>query len=221
MFVFERRCLKVWVMNKVSRILCLVLALLAPIFASETTAPQVRLLSERHRTEWNWVEYRITLTNTSKTAIRNPEVLYYAENSNIQYCENNPNNAWCASVLNGMKVADSSLQVAVDWSSLFNPVETNVESYGKITVIKLGFKGTFYPGKTMNVNFRIFRKDWAKWDCSRDISFQKTTEKSEPNYSMVVYDGDHNLLWGYNPFNGKSVADAFLWNDRSGITPVS
>lgn len=208
-------------MNKVSRILCLVLALLAPIFASETTAPQVRLLSERHRTEWNWVEYRITLTNTSKTAIRNPEVLYYAENSNIQYCENNPNNAWCASVLNGMKVADSSLQVAVDWSSLFNPVETNVESYGKITVIKLGFKGTFYPGKTMNVNFRIFRKDWAKWDCSRDISFQKTTEKSEPNYSMVVYDGDHNLLWGYNPFNGKSVADAFLWNDRSGITPVS
>ena len=35
----------------------------------------VQLLSERHRTEWNWVEYRITLVNTSELPILNPEML--------------------------------------------------------------------------------------------------------------------------------------------------
>ena len=47
--------------------------------------------SERHRTEWNWVEYRVTLTNISAKAISNPVIRYFAENTNIQYCEKKSN----------------------------------------------------------------------------------------------------------------------------------
>lgn len=37
-------------------------------------SPSVLLLSERHRTEWNWVEYRIALKNTSSEIIFNRPV---------------------------------------------------------------------------------------------------------------------------------------------------
>lgn len=40
------------------------------LFAS---VPSVQLLSERFRTEWNWVEYRVTLMNTSPEIVFNPE----------------------------------------------------------------------------------------------------------------------------------------------------
>ena len=43
--------------------------------------------SERHRTEWNGVEYRITLKNIATKTIKNPVIRYFAENTNIQYCE--------------------------------------------------------------------------------------------------------------------------------------
>ena len=38
----------------------------------------VQLLCERHRTEWNWMEYRISLKNISSVPILNPEIHYYA-----------------------------------------------------------------------------------------------------------------------------------------------
>ncbi len=46
------------------------------LFAS---VPSVQLLSERFRTEWNWVEYRVTLINTSSEIVFNPEIGYYAK----------------------------------------------------------------------------------------------------------------------------------------------
>lgn len=208
-------------MNRFAYIAVLFFVIIAPLFAADGTTSQVRLLSERHRTEWNWVEYRIALTNTSNTPIHNPEIQYYAENTNIQYCESKPNDSWCALNENGAFAKDSMLEVTVDWSSLFNPVEKSIKSYGKLTVVKLGFKGVFNPGKTMNVNFRIYKKDWSKWDCSRDISYQKNSEKSEMVYNMAVYDGNRNLLWGYNPLNGMSNVGTFLWHDRNGMTFIN
>ena len=46
------------------------------LFAS---VPSVQLLSERFRTEWNWVEYKVTLINTSPEIVFNPEICYYAK----------------------------------------------------------------------------------------------------------------------------------------------
>ena len=43
------------------------------------TIPSVQLMSERYRTEWNWIEYRLTLKNTSSDIIFNPEIRYYAK----------------------------------------------------------------------------------------------------------------------------------------------
>ena len=65
----------------------LLLACVSVISFADEVLP-IQLYSERHRTEWNWVEYRISLTNRSGTPILNPEIRYFAENSFIQYCEN-------------------------------------------------------------------------------------------------------------------------------------
>ena len=46
----------------------------------------VRLLSERHRTEKNWVEYRLLMKNLSNSSLVNPSIRYFAENPRIQYC---------------------------------------------------------------------------------------------------------------------------------------
>ena len=46
------------------------------LFAS---VPSVQLLSERFRTEWNWVEYRVALINTSSEIVFSPEIRYYAK----------------------------------------------------------------------------------------------------------------------------------------------
>ena len=45
--------------------------------------PMVQLLCERNRTETNWIDYRITLKNTSPQPIHNPKIHYYAANTDI------------------------------------------------------------------------------------------------------------------------------------------
>ena len=47
------------------------------VWANQT----VQLLSKRHRTEKNWVEYRISLKNTSENPIVNPDIHYYASDT--------------------------------------------------------------------------------------------------------------------------------------------
>ena len=75
------------------RLLFILLILLAD-FLWASTLP-VRLLSERHRTEWNWVEYRLSLTNFSSSSLVNPTIRYFAENPRIQYCVVHPNDTGC------------------------------------------------------------------------------------------------------------------------------
>lgn len=188
----------------------------SPLFADANSQQSVNLLVERHRTEWNWVEYRLTMTNTSSLPIQNPEIHYFAENTYIQHCENKANDPFCSSVRDGLVPNDTMLNAMVDWSSLLSKVDVDIVSAGETTILKLKFHGLFYPGKTMNVNFRIFRHDWDRWDCSRDWSYQKSSGVLEPNYFMAVYDKNHNLLWGSSPFEVNSVTDKFLWSDRAG-----
>lgn len=84
--------------------------------------------SERHRTEWNWVEYRITLKNIATKTIKNPVIRYFAENTNIQYCEKkNANNVGCNDMKIGDYGLDSMLAVTVDYTSY--PFQTNSKTF--------------------------------------------------------------------------------------------
>ena len=170
--------------------------------------------SERHRTEWNWVEYRVTLTNVSTKTISNPVIQYFAENTNIQYCEKNANKPGCSGMKTGSYGLDSMLTVAVDYTSY--PFQTNsqVISAGKYTVVTLKTKGSLRAGKTVTMHFRLYRKDWTAWDCSRDYSYQKNAAVKEKNNFMAVYDENRNILWGYNPLDGANGTGNVVWSSR-------
>ena len=183
--------------------------------------PSVRFLSERHRTEWNWIEYRISVTNTTSAPIQNPEVRYFAENTWIQYCDNPQHAAQCASIGNPSETTDSLLKVDVDYASRLNPVHKTVSSAGKVTAVKLRFTGALNPGKTLKVNFRLHKNDWSTWSAANDWSYQKSSGVSEPNYFFAVYDSDGNILWGDDPLTGKTNSDVEVWHDRSGNSVVA
>ncbi len=183
--------------------------------------PSVRLLCERHRTEWNWVEYRISVANTSSTPIQNPEVRYFAENTWIQYCNNPQHAAQCASIGNPAEATDSLFKVDVDYASRLNPVHKTVSSVGKVTAVKLKFTGALNPGKTLKVNFRLHKNDWSTWSAANDWSYQKSSGVSEPNYFFAVYDSDGNILWGDDPLTGKTNSDVEVWHDRGGNSVVA
>jgi subtilisin family serine protease len=183
--------------------------------------PSVRLLSERHRTEWNWIEYRISVTNTTSAPIQNPEVRYFAENTWIQYCDNPQHAAQCASIGNPAEATDSLLKVDVDYASRLTPVHKTVSSAGKVTAVNLKFTGALNPGKTLKVNFRIHKKDWSTWSAANDWSYQKSSGVSEPNYFFAVYDSDGNILWGDDPLTGKTNSDVEVWHDRGGNSVVA
>ena len=78
----------------------------------------VRLLSERHRTEWNWVEYCLSLTNLSNSPLVNPTIRYFAENPRIQYCRANPNDTKCEGFQFNVFDVDSTLKAVVDYHSV-------------------------------------------------------------------------------------------------------
>ena len=183
--------------------------------------PSVRLLSERHRTEWNWIEYRISVSNTTSAPIQNPEVRYFAENTWIQYCNNPQHAAQCASIGNPAEATDSLLKVDVDYASRLNPVHKTVSLAGKVTAVKLKFTGALNPGKTLKVNFRIHKNDWSTWSAANDWSYQKNSGVSEPNYFFAVYDSDGNILWGDDPLTGKTNSDVEVWHDRGGNSVVA
>ena len=121
----------------------------------------VRLVSERHRTEWNWVEYRISLVNKSNIPILNPEIRYFAENSWLQFCERNKINSRCKESNGGLYLKDSLLTLSVDYVTWPFSVSPSIFSDGKWSTIKLKMKGMFYPGSNVDIYFRIYRNDWG------------------------------------------------------------
>ena len=180
----------------------------------------VNFLSERYRTEWNWVEYRVALTNVSAKTISNPVIQYFAENTNIQYCEKNMNKPDCSGMKIGNYGLDTMLRVSVDFVSKSYQVDTAIISVGKYTVVKLEVKGMLQPGKSVKLHFRLHRDDWKAWDCSRDYSYQKNAAVKEKNSFMVVYDGNHNILWGYNPLDGSNRTGNVVWSSRNKLQVI-
>ena len=195
------------------KIIAFVVFLPSMMMASDSLS--VVLKSERPRTEWNWVEYRVTLTNISTKSIPNPVVRYFAENTNIQYCENNANDPGCSGMRMGNYGLDSMLRVTIDDVSSSFKVDPLIKSAGKYTVVNLKMKGLLRPGKSVKLYFRLHREDWKDWDCSKDYSYQKNATVKEKHYFMAVYDGNYNILWGYNPLDGSNGTGNVVWNSRN------
>lgn len=181
----------------------------------------VQLLSERHRTEWNWVEYRLKLKNISNKPLKNPVIRYFAENPRIQYCRANPNDAGCSGTLYGNYQVDSTLRAVVDYFSVVNSVKPKYYYDSKHTVITLRFQGTIPAGASSKVHLRIMKKNYPAWDCTRDYSFQKNALIQEEHYKMAVYDADGNILWGNDPVSLKHDTAHVYWHDRSSISVIS
>lgn len=155
------------------------------------STPSVLLKTERHRTEWHFVNYRFLLVNTSSFPILNAEIRYYA--------------------------VAAPLAAAVDYSSGINPVFSSASQVGDYAVVKFTVQGILFPGDSVEIHCRIYKLGWTAWDSSNDWSYQKNPEVSEPNYYMTVYDGSRNILWGFDPLNGnRNASDVVLWIDRGG-----
>jgi subtilisin family serine protease len=180
----------------------------------------VRLLSERHRTEKNWVEYRLSLTNLSNSSLVNPTIRYFAENPRIQYCKANPNDAKCEGSQYNVFDVDSTLKAIVDYHSVVHSVDTSFYYGSDYTVISLKFKGTIPAQATSVVHLRIMKKKYPDWDCSNDYSYQANAA-TQKNYKMAVYDGNGNILWGNDPVAIKHDTVNAYWYDRAGMTVVS
>ena len=180
----------------------------------------VRLLSERHRTEWNWVEYRLSLRNLSNSPLVNPTIRYFAENPRIQYCKAHPNNSSCEGMAFDVYDVDSTLRAVVDYHSLVHSVIPSFYYDSKYTAISLKFHGTIPAQATSVVHFRIMKENYPAWDCSHDYSYQANAATHE-NYKMAVYDGDGNILWGNDPVAVNRDTVNVYWYDRAGMTVVS
>ena len=201
-------------LSKLINFLCFVSVFVPCVWAEGSSA--VRLLSERHRTEWNWVEYRISLENTSQSPIKNPEIRYFAENLYIDYCKSHSQDAKCSNAEFGNFPVDSSLVVEVDYVKSPYHVEKSVQPGEKYSVISLKVKGTINPTKKVKINFRIHRKQWNTWNSSNDYSYQKTSAVQEPHYFMTVLDDSGNALWGDDPVLFKHDTSNVYWSDRDG-----
>ncbi len=177
--------------------LCLLLLFAIQLLAKEQVPLTIQLLSERHRTEWNWVEYRLKITNTSTTSIINPDVYYFAENTE-----------------------DSSLVLDVDYVTYF--YSTKVESFitGTYNIFQIKLTGVLQPSQSLDIHFRIHKNNWSAWDCSKDFSYQQKSATQEPHYWVAVYDASKELLWGVDPVSGKRKSDVVLWYDRGGKSVI-
>lgn len=163
--------------------------LISMVFAVVASASlPVQLLSERHRSEWNWTEYRISLRNTSELPILGPEILYFA--------------------------ANPLTRVHADFVSVPFSVTDTVISADQSAVIRFKVHGLLFPGTQVDVHFRLYKDGWDTLNLTDDWSYQKNPEVVEPQYFMAVYDGAGNILWGFDPLKGNYNAETVLWIDR-------
>jgi len=203
---------------KLCRILFILLFLLSCSLWASTFS--VRLLSERHRTEWNWVEYRLSLTNLSNSPLVNPTIRYFAENPRIQYCKVNPNETACSGMQYGSYGIDSTLRAVVDYHSVVHSVIPSFYYGSEYAAISLKFHGTIPAQATSVVHLRIMKENYPAWDCSHDYSYQ-TNAATQENYKMAVYDDDGNLLWGSDPIALNHDSTNVYWHDRSSTEVIS
>jgi len=119
---------------------------------SFATTSSVRLLSDRHRTEWNWVEYRLALKNVSNTPLANPTIRYFAENPRIQYCKAHPNEASCAGMQFNSFEVDTTLRTVIDDFTIVDSVKPQFYYNSKYTVISLKFFGTMEATRMQQIH---------------------------------------------------------------------
>ena len=204
---------------KLYRILFILLVLFANILWA--SAFPVQLLSERHRTEWNWVNYRLMLKNLSNSPLVNPTIRYFAENPRIQYCKANPNDNGCSGMQYGIFDVDSSLRAYVDTYTYATSVTPLLSYDSEYTTISFKILGNIPAYATAEIHFRLIKNNGAAWDCSHDYSHQKNAAVQEKNYKMAVYDGDGNLLWGSDPIALSHDSTNVYWHDRSSTEVIS
>lgn len=180
----------------------------------------VRLLSERHRTEWNWVEYRLSLKNLTDSTLKNPVIRYFAENPKIQYCRANPNDASCSGMPYGNYQVDSTLRAEIDYWSKVDSVRPKYYYDSEHSMISFHFYGNIPAHSKSVVHFRIMRRNYPAWNCTYDYSFQSHANVQEEHYKMAVYDGDGNILWGNDPVAVKRDTVNVYWNDRSSVSVI-
>ncbi len=181
----------------------------------------VRLLSERHRTEWNWVEYRLSLKNLTDSTLKNPVIRYFAENPKIQYCRANPNDASCSGMLYGNYQVDSTLRAEIDYWSKVDSVRPKYYYDSEHSMISFHFYGNIPAHSKSVVHFRIMRRNYPAWNCTYDYSFQSHANVQEEHYKMAVYDGNGNILWGNDPVAVVRDTLNVYWYDRAGMMVVS
>ena len=180
----------------------------------------VQLLSERHRTEWNWVEYRLKLKNISNKPLKNPVIRYFAENPRIQYCRANPNDAGCSGMPYGNYQVDSTLRAEIDYWSKVDSVRPKYYYDAEHSMISLQFYGDIPAYSKSVVHFRIMRRNYPAWNCTYDYSFQTHANVQEEHYKMAVYDGNGNILWGNDPVALKQDSVHVYWHDRSSVSVI-
>lgn len=184
------------------------------------SVPPVQLLSERNQTAWNFVDYRLLLTNLSNSTLENPTIRYFAENPRIQYCKSNPNEPSCAGWQYGDFDIDSSLRAYVDTYTYAVFVFPQLSYDSRYSIVSFKVFGSVPANATMAIAFRLIKNDGSTWDCSYDFSFQPNAAVQEENYKMAVYDEDGNLLWGYDPVAVKRDSANIYWHDRAGTAVI-
>ena len=162
--------------------------------AGETIPVSLSVYKEKE--EWNFVNTRLFLKNESDMPIQNPVVTYFA-----QY--------------------DYNLGAAVDYSAW--PIQATVatEPAGLYTKVNVAMSGLLMPGKTQQVDIRLYRTNWDTLKTQNDWSYQASLRTLEPAYTWAVRDASGNLLWGIDPVAQESSTDVAFWQNNDGVTVIA
>ena len=156
---------------------------------------KVSLSVYKEKEEWNFVNTRLYLKNESDLPIQNPVVTYFAK-------------------------YDYNLAGAADYSW---PLQTTIttEPSGLYTKVNVSLSGLLMPGKTQQVDIRLFHNNWNALDTKNDWSYQSKTRTLETAYTWAVRDASGSLLWGIDPVSQESSTDVAFWQNNDGVTVIA
>lgn len=93
-------------------------------------------------------------------------------------------------------------------------VSTNVKYGKKYSIIEMNVAADLYLNDSVEINFRLHRKQWNMWDCSRDFSYQEKESVKEENLHMTVNDSSGEFLWGIDPVSLRKDREHVYLNTR-------
>ena len=157
---------------------------------------KVSLSVYKEKEEWNFVNTRLYLKNESDLPIQNPVVTYFAK-------------------------YDYNLTGAVDYSSWPLQASIATEPSGLYTKVNVSVSGLLMPGKTQQIDIRLFHNNWNALDTKNDWSYQSKTRTLETAYTWAVRDASGSLLWGMDPVSQESSTDVAFWQNNDGVTVIA